>query len=214
MMSMSLGCSLQQRPELTQAQQVTLLQSHTLSLRLQLLAEIRGFQYHPAGKCPNCSRQLTPLEIIKGFNNDPNDFTTVCTACNQRFEPKLKHHSALGAMELPFYCSVQALGQLEPLSAFDPDQLKKDHPAIYHSVIVHHGTLRNAFKKINVAYQFDEVVDWKTKVAPFLGRLPDTVIAQIVGATAKSVSALRKEHGISRCTKEAMLKEVLDADHN
>ena len=214
MMSLSMGQSMSQRPELSQRQEAVMLQAHTLSLRLQLLEEIRGFRYHPAGKCPNCSRQLTPLEVITGFNDDPHDFTTVCTACGRRFEAKLRHASFAGDAELQFFCSAQALYQLEDLRDFDPDALQKHHPAVYHSVIVHHGTLRNAFSKIGISYRFDEVVDWKTKVVPFLGRLPDKVIADIVSISPRTVGALRKRHGISACTRESMLEEVWDADHN
>ncbi len=210
---MSMSHSMGQRQELTQVQEAVMLQKHTLSLRLQLLELIRGFRYQPAGQCPICSRQLTPLEVITGFNDDPHDFTTLCTGCGNRFEAKLMHSSASGSLELPFYCSTQALHQLRELRAIDPDVMKKEHPAIYHSVIVHHGTLRNAFSKIGISYHFDEVVDWKTKVIPFLGRLPDTVIADIVSVSAREVGTLRKKHGIARCTKESMLEEVWDVDH-
>ena len=213
MMGMSMGHSLEQRQELAQVQEVRMLQEHKLSLRLQLLQEIRGFRYEPAGVCPACARQLTPLEVITGFNNDPYDFTTLCTGCGQRFEAKLKYYSASGPAELPFYCSTQVLHRLGEFEALNPDDMKKEDPAIYHSVVVHYGTLRNAFKKIGISYSFDEVVDWKTKVTPFLGRLPDTVIAEIVSVSARMVGALRKKHGIHACTRESMLEEVWDADH-
>ena len=212
-MSMSCGHRVECRPELSLQERAEMVQGHKLSLRLELIEAIRGFRYHPAGQCPTCGRQLTALEIIRGFKDDPHDFTTECTGCHKRFEPQLKHYSVVGNMELPFYCSVQALDQLGHLEALDPDVLQREHPAIYHSTIVHHGTLRNAFKKIGITYRYDEVVDWKTKVVPFLGRLPDNVIAQVVAVSPQTVSALRKKHGISRCTQESMLEEVWDADH-
>lgn len=208
-----MSVSMSQCQELTQIQSAKMIQSHTLSLRLQLLEDIRWFRYEPTGVCPNCSRKLTPLEIITGFNDDPHDFTTLCTGCGKRFKAKLKHYSNLSDAELPFYCSTQALEQLKELKYFDPNVLQREHPAIYHSTIVHYGTLRNAFEKVDITYQFDEVVDWKTKVTSFLGRLPDKVIAEIVSVTPSTVSALRRKHGITRYTRESMLEEVLDADH-
>lgn len=209
-MMLSLGMSQSVRQILTQRQAVIAVQTHILSLRLELIHVLRGEKYNPSGKCPKCNRQLTPLEIIRGFNNDPTDYTTACTACGTRFNPKLMNWSPLGNMELPFFCSAQTLYQLRGNEGLNPDELKKLNPAVYHSAIVHHGTIRNAFSEIGVQYGFDEVMDWKNKICSFLGRLPDTVIAQAVGVSAKAVARQRKIHKIPRCTKESMLEEACE----
>ncbi len=211
---MRMGMGMSMRPALRQtlslSQKFVMLQAHMLSLRLMLLQEVRGIRYSPSGDCPKCGRVLTPLEIIKGFNEDPHDFTTACTACGARFEPQMKSYSDIGTLEMPFFCSCQTLDQLRSFGNINPDELQKTQPAIYHSAIIHHGTLRNAFKKIGIPYGFDEVTDWKRKVHSFLGRLPDTVIADVAGVSAKVIAQLRKKYNISRCTREKMFEEAGD----
>jgi hypothetical protein len=187
-----------------------MIQSHILSLRLALIEEVRGIRYTPSGTCPDCGRKLSPLEIIQGFNDDPNDFTTVCTNCHKRFEPKLRHTFASGSIELPFYCSSQTLNQMNRVQHLDPDRLQQEEPAIYHSAIVHHGTLHNAFRKIGVEYQFAEVVNWETKIIPFLGELPDKVIAEVAGVSSAKVGKLRRDHRIPRCTRKLMLEAAME----
>ncbi len=183
-------------------------QAQILSLRLELIGVLRGIKYTPSAECPKCNRRLTPLEIIRGFNNDPHDYTTACTACGHRFDPKLIHASSLGNIEMPFFCSMQALEQLRGMEGLDPDELQKKQPAVYHSAIVHHGTLRRAFGLIGIDYSFDEATDWKEKICPFLGRLPDTVIAEAAGVSSYAVTRQRKKHNVPRCTKESMLEEA------
>lgn len=211
-MGMSCGLSQEARQELRQDQSlrqtVEQRQALTLDLRLDMFAALRGIRYTPTAKCPKCGRSLTTLEILKGFNNDPEDYTTSCSACNVRFNPGLSYKDALGFVEMPFFCSMQTLNQLKGLESLNPDDLKKANPAVYHSAIVHHGTLRNAFKKIGIKYTFDEVVDWKAKIRLFLGRLPDTVIAEVAGVSAKAIARQRKKHNVPRCTAQSMAEEL------
>src|SRR3989344_2577748 len=65
------------------------LQNYAFALRMVLIGDLRNERYKPMGTCPACPRKLTPTEIIRGFNQDPNDFTTCCSECGRRFEPML-----------------------------------------------------------------------------------------------------------------------------
>ena len=182
---------------LTQEQRI-LLRTHLFSLRMELVNILREERYVPKAECPKCLRQLTPIEIICGFNRDPNDYTTCCSACGHRFEPKLICFYDGGQMELPFFCDSQALSQLHGKENISPDELARKHPAIYRSAIVHHGTITGAFRKIGIEYRFEEVSDWKNKIKPFLSSMPDTAIAECVGVSVSTVSAMRKKLGKPR----------------
>lgn len=96
-------------------------------------------------------------------------------------------------MELPFYCATQVLAQLSGLQELRPEEIQKEHPAIYHSVRVHHGNFRIAFEKIGIQYRFETVTNWKEKVRDFLGKLPDTVIAEVVDMPVRQVRKLRND---------------------
>lgn len=210
-MQLSMACShrMETRMELSVAQRAMAIQSHMLTLRLELTEALRGEKYSPWANCPACGKGLKPVEIIRGFKEDPNDFTTECPKCKHRFKANLRHYIRGDYAELPFYCASQVLAQLQPLVAATIDEFKKKHPAIYHSAVVHHGTVRNAFQKIGISYTFDETFDWKEKVKPFLGQLPDTIIAEVAGVCAATIRKFRKGRRIAACTRADMLENAV-----
>lgn len=204
------GVSLRQsvRQVLTVEQRQVAIAAHVLSLRLALVEALHGVKYEPRAVCPACNRRLVPLEILKGFNADVNDFTTECTACHTRFDPKLVHSSAAGNIEMPFYCDTQTLSHIRGLESLSPEEFQRQEPALYHSAVVHRGSLRHAYAQINIAYAFDEVVDAREKVKPFLGRLPDTIISEVSGLKLSSIRSLRRKLGIRAASGETMLEEA------
>ena len=181
-----------------------------LTLRLALIGRVHGGNYQPRAKCPKCDRTLTPLEIIQGFRSDPNDYRTECTSCHARFDPKLewREGNSLSYVEIPFYCPTQVLAQLHGLEGKTPDEIRAEQPAIYHSVRVHHGNLRQAFAKIGVQYAYENVVNWQEKVNEFLGKLPDTVIAEVVDMSVRAVRSLRHSLGIAPFSQRKLAEEV------
>jgi hypothetical protein len=191
---------------LTQEQRLKVSQL-SFSLRLQLIQELRNERYEPQASCPKCLRDLTPVEIIKGFNQDPNDFTTCCTKCGHRFAPKLICFGNGTKIEIPFYCDVQTLSQLKGKENLQPEHLQREYSGLYRSAIIHYGCIRRAFEKIGVEYDFEEISDWKSKVTPFLGRMPDTIIADCVDASVTKIRAMRRKLGISRYTSRKALED-------
>jgi len=208
-----IGCHLSQRVEqrLEAKQEIKLEQAvkaeYVLSARLALVQALRGEKYEPKAKCPECGRDLTAVEIIRGFNQNPNDFTTRCTRCGFRFEPKLICFGKGSKMELPFYCDSQALNQLRGLQNLTAEELATKHPAIYRSSIVHNGGIRQAFAKIGIDYQHEEIHDWKNKIKPFLGKLPDTIVAECVDVPVSAIRRIRKKLGIERFTNKVIINE-------
>ncbi len=212
-MGMTMSHRLEQRQELSLTQRHALLQSQQLSCRLALLQVLTGDNYEPNGKCPECQRQLTPVEILKGFNQNPVDYTTRCTGCGHRFAPKLICFGNQSRIELPFYCEQQALAQLKGMEAQAPEQIAKSVPAVYRSLVFHCGNLKTAFSRLNVDYTLEKEVDWKNKIQPFLGKLADSVIAECAGITVNKVRRMRKKLGINAYSVERALEEIEDEDY-
>ena len=194
------------RVQLSPTQRIAIKQT-LLTLRLALVGAVHGGDYKPKAQCPKCERALTALEIIQGFRSDPNDYTTECTFCHCRFEPRLVWRLGESRAEIPFYCPSQVLYQLSGLEGKTPEEIQKEQPAIYHSVRVHHGNLRRAFEKVGIQYQYESIVNWKEKVNDYLGKLPDTVIAEIVDLSVKTVRNLRKSLGIKPFSRRQLLIE-------
>lgn len=194
-MSMGMGMSMGQHLEARMEQRITTAQrlDQQLSVRLELLEALHGERYHPVGDCPQCNRKLTKVEILKGFNDSPTDFTTRCTGCGHRFQPKLIHSTALSRAELPFFCPGQTLYQLRGKETVPAEELQRTAPAIYRSAMVHFGSLAAAFSRNGVTYALEKIEHWKAKVRGFLGKLTDKLIAECVGAPAKEVRAYRRE---------------------
>jgi len=210
---MSLGMSFSLRPVLSQSlrlsqeQRIKLAQS-AFSLRMRLVQVLRDEKYEPKGICPECLRKMTPVEIIKGFNRNSNDFTTCCSGCGYRFEPKLICFGEASQIEIPFFCGVQALEKLRGRENFSPEDLARKLPGVYQSAIIHFGSIRRAFEKLGVQYLFEEISDWKIKVQPFLGRLRDTIIAECVDVPVSAIRVMRRKQGIPRYTLRQSLEEA------
>lgn len=79
---------LEQRQRLSMQQRLEIKAQQTL-LMIELVAALREERYQPKGDCPKCRRILSPNEILAGFRDDVEDFTTRCTGCSYRFEPLL-----------------------------------------------------------------------------------------------------------------------------
>ena len=213
---MSLSHSMRQehclRHELRQECRLTLEQRHEVAnylftARMGVIEALRDEKYTPKAQCPSCFRKLTPAEIISGFNQDPNDFTTRCSACSHRFEPKIICFGNGSSVVLPFYCSSQVLCRLSEMKHIAPDALSRKEPAIYRSAVVHHGSLKSAFKIVGINYAFDEILDWQGKIMPFLGKLPDTVIAKCAGSSVRVIRRMRKNQKIKRFFARSVLSE-------
>lgn len=186
-MSMSMGQHMEQRMSVAQRME------ERLALRLELLEALHGVRYQPEGDCPRCHRKLTKVEILRGFNNDPNDFTTRCTGCGCRFQPKLVHSTPISRAQVPFFCPSQTLHQLRGKEVLSAEELQRQYPAIFQSARVHFGSLAAAFARNSVSYALEMIEHWKGKVRGFLGKLTDKLIAECVGAPVKDVRAYRRE---------------------
>ncbi len=174
-----------------------------LTLRLDLIQALRDERYEPNATCPDCGRKLTPIDILRGFNDDPRDFTTQCpnTQCGARFEARLIQFSGNdidSRIEMRFFCEMQMLEQLRGLANLPPLELSKEHPAVYRSAIVHCGGIGAAFAKIGVSYPHEEISNWQAKATPFLGKLTDVDIASCAGVKQVEVRRLRRSLGIAR----------------
>ena len=200
-LGLSFGTYLEQTQTLRLShEQRMLITGLVFTLRMNLIESVRGEKLEPRATCPKCQRVLTAGEILVGFNRNPHDFTTHCPekTCLFRFPPTVQHRYMSGTVqEVAFMCGPQTLGQLRQrgLAELTPEQLMKENAAVYHSALAHFGTLKEAFRRIGVAYGFEAVVktkDWKQKIHPYLGNLPDTMIAECVGIPLYAVRTTRR----------------------
>lgn len=178
-----------------------------LALRLDLTQVLRDEKCTPQAICPNCSYELSPIEILRGFRDDPHDFTTCCPKpqCTQRFEARLQRYvgTSGASSETRFYCAMQTTAQLTPeLAQLSQEALRRAEPSLYFSALTHYGTLARAFAAADLKYPHTEIRDWQDKVAGFLGRLPDTAIAECAGVSVKRVRELRRFRQISPYKRE------------
>ncbi len=212
-MNMCMSLDQGHRQELRQEQRLTQeqrqeLRMAVLALRLDLIQEIHGRKYVIDANCPQCRRKLTPVEVISGFNQNPDDYTTRCPRCAHRFEAQLEHTSGGISEFLMLYCPTQTLAQLRGKEGLTPDDLIRDNPSAFHSAITHFGSISNAFKEAGVQYQHEGLLDWRIKVIPFLGHLPDKEIANCVGVSSFVIRTLRKKHHIARFDKRRALEAI------
>ena len=217
MMSMSMSHRqenrLDQRLEQKQllAQTARELQIASLDLRISLRQELLGGSYRPQAVCPACEHKLTPLEIMEGFNNDPNDFTTKCPLCGKRFMAQLILPLPGGNIELIFYCRVQVLARLTLMHLLSPEQIAQQYPSEYRSAVMHFGNLHEAFGILGIEYQFPRAaLDWRNKVLAFVGKLPDPEIARVAGVSATTIRRWRQQHKIPAYNQRDELEKAIN----
>jgi len=203
-MHLKIGQSHWQRHALSEGHR----QRQGFAVRLALILALREEQYEPQACCPHCGRELTAVEILRGFSDDPHDFTTTCpdAACSARFEATIVMFSASGIarVHLQFYCEAQVLHHLDGLEHMTPLELSREQPSLYRSAIVHCGALSAAFAKIGISYPYEEISNWQAKVTPFLGKMTDKEIASCAGVKSVEVRRLRLGLGILRFGKRPL----------
>lgn len=191
---------------LTQSQKLAVT-NYIIGLRIDLVGSLAGVKYYPENSCPTCHRVLKLSEILKGYNNDPKDLRTTCPKCKERFVAKLRSNTA----ELRWYCPNQALSALQEGGSREmlkPEEILQWNDSVYHSLLTHFGSVTNAFKKLGITYTHGEVPNWHSRVRPFLGKLPDTVIAQIVGVNRNIINALRKSFSINAFNRRKLAEKL------
>lgn len=197
-MGLGLSLSLSPRLQLKQALRLTLGQrieiaNRLLAMRLSLISHLAGVNYEPLPKCPACKYHLTLLETLQGYNSDPTDLTTGCPKCKSRFVAQLRSGSA----ELQWYCPSQTQYALREFAHLPPEEILRLNPSLYHSAISHFGTVTAAFADDGITYAHKEETLWHSKVQPFLGKLPDAIIGEIVGVSSREITKLRRAFGIA-----------------
>lgn len=201
-MSMTHRLNHQLEQRLEQRQTIHQLQAQRLELRITLLQTLYGINandsYRPQARCPRCNHALTTEQILRGFNRDPQDLTTECPSCNQRFEARLVARSMASEINLRFYCPAQALHALPSYRDKTPGEIHTANSALFESVRLHFGGLREAFHRIGIPYRPRRQPDWQEKVRPFLGQAPDTLIASVAEVSPAAIRRLRRRHSISR----------------
>ncbi len=197
-MDMSLGLSLSHSLTLTQSVGLTLGQKLSLTQKLHRRFCGPEDDYRPDGDCPHCGRKLTPAEIVKGFNRNPDDYTTKCPRCKNRFAPRLLQKSAISSAQVAFYCPSQTLAHLTAEKTTVPvEEFRTTFAAVYQSALYHFGSLKAAFARVGQKYSLEPKVSaWQKKVYSFLGRLPDRIVADQARVSIREVRALRRARGV------------------
>ncbi len=212
MMGMTMAPRMEHKIETSHRLSMT--QSHMIQLemlnrRRNLAAAVSGTKYEPKGTCPRCAYKLNHLEILKGFLPDPLDITTKCPRCEERFKPKLYADVNLaGRSELAYLCPEQTLAQISGWHELSPREIEQKSTAAYHSAMVNFGSLKAAFEKLGVKYKLETNSSWSDRVLPFLGELPDSVIAQYAGVSRSTIRRLRVRKGVKAFKYRSVLDEL------
>lgn len=210
-MGFSLGCSQEQRCEQRLEQRLAPeqrleIEEAELGLRFELASALHDDNFKPEARCPKCGYGLTLRDILRGFKNDPKDFTTECPTCKERFPAELVVRSSYSSGHLYFLCPAQTKARFDGKHQLAPEQLQKFDPSAYRSALFHFGSVGKMFTEMGFSYGFpDEIEDWKKKVEPFLGKLPDTVIYLYLeghGIRLRDIRKLRKRLNIPVYRKE------------
>lgn len=166
--------------------------------RVILISALHSPKYTIKAICGECRMSISLPNILHGFGSNPDDNTIQCSRCNARVWPTLRTSYSFAYGKMPFFGKEQVLKELSGayLELYDPDTLCSKQPAVYRSALIHFGSLRRAFSRINVEYRQGPVRDWESRLAVFLGCVSPVVIAGIANVTVSDVKIACKTMGI------------------
>lgn len=204
--SLSPHLSHEQRQELKLTQRLEVRQSlDALAIRVEILQALRpGEHACPEGSCPKCLRDLTIKEILEGFLDDVNDTTTSCPECKHRFQPRLVARSVAGYTSIAFLCEKQTLGRLPELASLSFEEIQRNHQQVLASARFYWGTITKGFSLIGRTFVGEPSLTWKDKVKPFLGKCPDTLIAELCDVSPSTVHRYRVSLGVAAFQRSQM----------
>lgn len=155
----------------------------------------------PYAYCLRCHRPLGFDEIGQGFSADPLDTTIRCPReiCGGPVSAILRRHLAPAAhVETEFYGPRQTIAKLTAEHAsLEPTRMRAAHASLYYSAIFHFKTLDRAFARAKIPHPHPVVHDWERTVVDYLGKVPDSYIAQCAGVSVKRIRALRNARCIA-----------------
>lgn len=179
----------------------------------ELVEAVTGKKFTISCVCrnSNCAHKYTEWEVLNWF--DVDGFTVECPDCSWHSEPRMavvmEHGANLQRIETPFYGPSLVLDRLRQYLKPIPVNSRGQY-AFCNSAVVHFGSLERAYALLGMEYPFGEKLDWTERVDPFLGRLPDTVIAGLLGTDASRIRRLRRDMRISPFDSRRVLSSAGD----
>lgn len=155
----------------------------------------------PHAYCLCCLRPLGFDEIGQGFSADPLDTSMRCPReiCGGPVSVVLRRHLAPAALvETELYGPRQTIAKLTAeYASLEPMRMRAAHASLYYSAIFHFKTLNRAFAQAKIPYSHPEVHGWERTAVDYLGKVPDSYIAQCASVSIKKIRALRTARRIA-----------------
>jgi hypothetical protein len=154
-----------------------------------LLGLLTGVTYTPYAKChQGCSKVFSRSEILS-LQLEYTDHNLIkCNNCTFTAQTFLTSESVRSAA---FYSPAWTLKMLKMKREHKLLKLRHADFSDYFSAIYHFGNLNAAFQKAGIDSEVETFPDWKEKIIPALGRLPDAKLAEVLGIKEHDVRKLR-----------------------
>lgn len=181
---------------------LTLAQTQKLKFYIRELEEkIHGPQlniqeeYLPG--CPKCN-------VVAMYK--PDGVMYKCISCGHRFTDaqavtktfyKVRQIGSESVMQVPRYDIIMLKEKISTVSPFvTPVALHNSDNVLYINLLAQFGSLASAFATVGIVYANPAKESWQTTVIDYLGIIPDSQIAKIVGVSHTQIWLLRQRFGI------------------
>ncbi len=166
----------------------------------ELVEAITGKKFTISCVCRNttCAHSYTEWEIVNWF--DVDGFTVECPKCGWHSEPRLTVDFGDGGNRKRIECQLYGPGlvlERLPVVLKSPPWDFAEYSAICNSAVVHFGGLKQACAQLGIERSFGPGPDWRDRIDPFLGRLPDTVMARLLDTSPRFMRRWRRNQRIA-----------------
>ncbi len=183
---------------------LSLLNPRGFATRIALIRVMYGFVHQLSARCERCNRSYLN-DLAADFIADEPDHPVCriwCTAC--RNTPVIVNIVVLDGVIRNFFPLMRREAVMTELCELEhpfpaPHELKRHFGEAFDlSLLFHFGSYRNAMRARGVPDYDDPLVrkHWEDTVRPFLGTIPDSMIAHVVGVQVTEIVALRQNYGI------------------
>lgn len=165
--------------------------------KLKIIEFLTGIAYRIIAICDKCHQKADLSFLWQELRKKEDNFAISCLHCKHRYPMQLNCKSKSEEIILPLWRPCQVVNKIGKWQKFKPEEIRLESPAIYHSAIFNFGNIRMAFKQAGITYRICPKPDWEMLIAPWLGKLSDYMIGEIVGVDHVYIAQERKKQAIA-----------------
>jgi hypothetical protein len=183
------------------------IQRAIFTARLELIGKVYNLPFTLQTKCDLCARTMPALDVISAMMCDLATGTVPCTTTRHTRIGRVQPFLTVRERTLPLGSVKYFKENLTVLSRISPRFIRETYPVDFLAAHIFFGNLPRAFSYAGIDYPHKESVAWQEVIDPFLGKVPDEIIATCVGVVRRTICKYRDKKRIPPFDRSTLISE-------